>query len=1050
MVVQAEEQAEVTKVINLTPIPKQIQERLKEKMSVIGRERQISPNQIADKGGLKLEEMMTRTTFIRMTSGQSNPVILMGGKLDDNLQMPEGYSEIYGPRSYSKRETGPKGELILKNSKGNFYYNTKNSKGENIANVVSENPNKSIIFPNTLLRPTPGIKSIDVAFKGGLKTNREATISWTCWSWDEIEYLTPHFLAHGKNVLLEWGWVYDKNTLQNLPNFLAQDPNGGPGDIKIDSSVYENYQRKVVENNGDFDLMAGIIKNFEYTTREDGAFDCTTTLTSIGINLIKREGGGEASGQLTDPSRVYNLDLRDEKKVEQYFTDSENLEKIETNEVITINTTLTLKAFMSEFDRYVFETFFPRGEKTAKGYPFGNTTVKADIFGTSSRRKRTAVVFSETNKTIVETSFQGTKGGGIHSIDINNVWVRWGWFEDNILPKFLSLTSADPTRPIISKLRSIERVLDEKLNEFNPPKYESVRIRNSDSLETVDINSYILPGQFFPTKSRTVKVNGESITIDGDEDYLNQIKSFSNKFKPFAADEGVQATTRFFGENEEGTTIPAPGRYGFLRNMLINTKIIKSAFGVDLTNKNALVSSEPINILESIERMFRSINQAGNLNLWNFALQEDEKDSSLIKIIDNGTTYFDFSNVPDHRTIFTNNEIVGKPGVFYFPVWQSDSIVKRQNLTTKIPTAIQLATMYGSNTNPIQEMENHATTFDATGVAAGAFNNKNQDSTLKNLNIAIKNNGDSPNSINIGRKDGDENEPLDLKGGEDILTFIQNNTLDTLETIYKKQAEDVIEKIEKEAENKANEEFKKLFDNSKPIPSLDFLSDEDLKSLFDLNYTDDAVRKDDEAAKNRLIILKDFARQFGEKFKDGQIRSKFLSFINERIIGFGTSRNEETPILIPFELELDIDGIGGIYPANSFHSSYLPSVYQDTTIFQAKDVNHKIDAAGWTTTIAGVMRTTLDAVFKGDGKYKDFKTNYLNNYIGKIKQLLSGEEKRAAEQIKLVESFEKKKQSEKIFDRIDGAFGLFMVTKVNKIINFFHRPKKVEANIDGE
>jgi hypothetical protein len=113
-------------------------------------------------------------------------------------------------------------------------------------------------------------------------------------------------------------------------------------------------------------------------------------------------------------------------------------------------------------------------------------------------------------------------------------------------------------------------------------------------------------------------------------------------------------------------------------------------------------------------------------------------------------------------------------------------------------------------------------------------------------------------------------------------------------------------------------------------------------------------------------------------------------------------------------------------------------------------VNHKIDATGWTTTIAGVMRTTLDAVFKGDGKYKDFKTNYLNNYIGKIKQLLSGEEKRAAEQIKLVESFEKKKQSEKIFDRIDGAFGLFMVTKVNWIINLFHKPKKVEANIDGE
>ena len=53
--------------------------------------------------------------------------------------------------------------------------------------------------------------------------------------------------------------MYNKNTLQNLPNFLTQDPNGGLGNIKIDSSVYENYQTKVVENNGDFDLMACII-----------------------------------------------------------------------------------------------------------------------------------------------------------------------------------------------------------------------------------------------------------------------------------------------------------------------------------------------------------------------------------------------------------------------------------------------------------------------------------------------------------------------------------------------------------------------------------------------------------------------------------------------------------------------------------------------------------------------------------------------------------------------------------------------------------------------
>ena len=50
---------------------------------------------------------------------------------------------------------------------------------------------------------------------------------------------------------------------------------------------------------------------------------------------------------------------------------------------------------------------------------------------------------------------------------------------------------------------------------------------------------------------------------------------------------------------------------------------------------------------------------------------------------------------------------------------------------------------------------------------------------------------------------------------------------------------------------------------------------------------------------------------------------------------FDELSNENLPQIIPFELEIDIDGIGGIYPGNSFHSTYLPKRYQDETIFQA-------------------------------------------------------------------------------------------------------------------
>ena len=90
-------------MINLEPIPKKIQERLKEKMNVMGRTRPISPNESKSKSvdyGLTHAKMATRSTFLRMTSGQLNPVILMGGKLKDDGSIPGGYDDIYGSRSY--------------------------------------------------------------------------------------------------------------------------------------------------------------------------------------------------------------------------------------------------------------------------------------------------------------------------------------------------------------------------------------------------------------------------------------------------------------------------------------------------------------------------------------------------------------------------------------------------------------------------------------------------------------------------------------------------------------------------------------------------------------------------------------------------------------------------------------------------------------------------------------------------------------------------------------------------------------------------------------
>ena len=88
-------------------------------------------------------------------------------------------------------------------------------------------------------------------------------------------------------------------------------------------------------------------------------------------------------------------------------------------------------------------------------------------------------------------------------------------------------------------------------------------------------------------------------------------------------------------------------------------------------------------------------------------------------------------------------------------------------------------------------------------------------------------------------------------------------------------------------------------------------------------------------------------------------------------------------MLIPLELSLEIDGIGGIYPGNSFHSTYLPTRYQKSTVFQAFDVNHTLDSSKWTTTITGKMRSTMSNVFDGFATLRQLEAAQFENYLNK-------------------------------------------------------------------
>ena len=105
-------------------------------------------------------------------------------------------------------------------------------------------------------------------------------------------------------------------------------------------------------------------------------------------------------------------------------------------------------------------------------------------------------------------------------------------------------------------------------------------------------------------------------------------------------------------------------------------------------------------------------------------------------------------------------------------------------------------------------------------------------------------------------------------------------------------------------------------------------------------------------------------------------------------------------------MELEIDGTGGIYPGNSYHSTYLPQRYQDKTVFQIFDVNHNVNSSGWTTTLSGKMRTSYNQIFlvkDKDGVIADL----IKNYQKKL-QNEANEDKAKAQQKKLDEAIAKR------------------------------------------
>jgi hypothetical protein len=136
--------------------------------------------------------------------------------------------------------------------------------------------------PNRLgIRPMPGITGIDIKSLSAYGSLREVEIKFNAWDIRQLEDLELLYMRPGYTVLIEWGWApYLDNTKKLKNNISFYDIiNKAPNKEQIFKDIYDTAVKTYY---GNYDAMFGYVKNYSWSAREDGGYDCTTTIISVG------------------------------------------------------------------------------------------------------------------------------------------------------------------------------------------------------------------------------------------------------------------------------------------------------------------------------------------------------------------------------------------------------------------------------------------------------------------------------------------------------------------------------------------------------------------------------------------------------------------------------------------------------------------------------------------------------------------------------------------------------------------------------------------------
>ncbi len=190
----------------------------------------------------------TRNSFVRMTSGVS---VLVKG-VDDKGALAKRYV-LQGGTLFDKK---------YKQGVGNSFD----------TNAYSNSGTTGLYDRG--IRPMPGITGMSAECKTAYGSLIEATVTFQCWDIKQLEDLELLFMRPGYTVLLEWGWAYSGQQ----PEFYDILEKSEVNFNKTNAELFNQCK----ENKGNYEAILGYVKNYQWSARPDGGYDCTTYIISLG------------------------------------------------------------------------------------------------------------------------------------------------------------------------------------------------------------------------------------------------------------------------------------------------------------------------------------------------------------------------------------------------------------------------------------------------------------------------------------------------------------------------------------------------------------------------------------------------------------------------------------------------------------------------------------------------------------------------------------------------------------------------------------------------